>query len=123
MKRDVDGMLDAFQDYYATGSGKLLYNQLQRRTLHKALDGYDRDYLRVLFDEVVLVHETKWRTLPDLAMIRRVAASLDAPEAYRTSNDSRAITDDAGWTEERREEALAKLKQVVGIAAERRRFS
>jgi len=117
MNANVDRMLDAFQDYYTTGTGTLVYNQAQRRALHDELDGFTRDYLRVVYDEVLVTHESKWRSLPDVALLRKVMARLDAPETYRRQTPHLHLTDDAGWTDEEMDRALQKFREAAGRLA------
>lgn len=99
-------IIGAFEDYYSTNAGRLTYNRTQRAALENELQGLPYRYLRALFDEIVSVHETKWRTLPDVALIVKAEQHLGRPEIYQDPSDAPQITDDAGFTEEELEEAV-----------------
>ena len=78
----VEDMIEAFQQYYSSGSQVVRYNDVQRRQILRRLGTPPKEYLLDLFRGVIEVHEARFRTLPDVAVISKIANTLDAPGTY-----------------------------------------
>jgi len=119
--RPIDDLLESFQLYYSHSGRPMLYNKVQRSTIEKSYSWIGRKYAGALADHVKSSHPISLRSLPDLAVIRKAAADLGNPDIYEEPPATPRITDDAGITESEMESNLARLREVVGLAASARR--
>jgi len=78
----AEDMLEALQYYYSIDK-PMRYNEAQRAALLEYLGASSKAYVDMLYDEVVAIHETRFRSLPDLAVLRQAAKALDRPEVYQ----------------------------------------
>lgn len=105
--KQVDDLLDAFEAYYST-TQRINYNKVQRGAIVAAFSSIGRRFKEVLYDEVIAVHPSSLRSLPDLAVLRQVANKLGNPAAYEEKKQVRQIEDtrDYKWLLENHEEAI-----------------
>ena len=76
-------MMEAFQMHYTPNDGgRLKYNDAQRVAITRLVGDVPEPYLAELFNNVVATHESRFRSLPDVAIINKAMASMDAPETY-----------------------------------------
>lgn len=91
--KQIDDLLDAFQNYYSTEQLRLTYNKVQRGAIVAAFSSIGSRFKEVLYDEVIAIHPSSLRSLPDMAVLRKVANKLGNPSAYEEKKAVRQIED------------------------------
>lgn len=79
--RPVEDLLNALEVYY-TVNEPMVYNPAQRRMLISRYGFFSQEFITKLYQEIVAVHEARFRTLPDAAVFSRVMQSMGDPRTY-----------------------------------------
>ena len=111
--------LKRVQAYYAKPNAKepMVYNTEQVVRLNNYLSGFPGDTLDRLYEAVVDHYNGTW-ALPKVMDLHEVFPHIRKREEVNPNQ----ITDDAGFTEEEMESALAKFRNIAGRVVEKRRF-
>ena len=76
-------LLKALQIHYEPNDGgQLRYNDQQKQDIIRTVGAVPDGYLSELYLIVTRTHEAKFRSLPDVAVINKAMASMDAPATF-----------------------------------------
>lgn len=113
---EAEKFLEQLQEYYnAPGQKPLMYGKVQAGAILAALRTRPKAYLLDLYNQVINEHSVQYRTLPDLAIIRRAMNSLGDSEAYIDRTHTLPEPEEMQATLGEVQAAALKVKGMTGV--------
>lgn len=113
----VEDMMQAFQDYY-----ELKYSTKVAEEIREWFGAIRREYARAVYSEVVRIHERRYRSLPDIAVINKAVSNIPLPETMKEAREEIPDGRVQQLIEDYRDEGTGKTgMEMVREAAERER--
>ena len=82
--KQIEELIDAFEMYYSPSNRKMIYGPAQRAEITKRFIWIGNQFKLALYDEVISIHNSSLRSLPDVAVIVEAMGKMGSPESYET---------------------------------------